>query len=136
MFKTQMKLFFRINTKVIANSKELDSHARVTEGKNSLVDVMIKGTRGPNPNGNMKMFVMDLINANGNFKSTDGQGTAMVLVDIPKMGRKLKAESKFMCKDPTHNMDLDIYFDFEKNNDMKFSVVTHNDITKHSVDSK
>lgn len=121
---------------MVATQKDLDSHMKITDGKNTMVDMMAKGTRGTNPNGQMKIVVQDLLNANGNFKFTDGVGNGMLLVDIPKMGRKLKAESKFTCKDPVHNLDLDIYFDFEKDNTKKLSIMTHNELTKQSVDSK
>lgn len=109
---------------------------KVLDGKVVMVDMMMKGTKGPNPNGQMKVTVPEVLNANGNFKSTDGVGNGMLMIDVPKMGRKIKAESKFTCKDPVHNLDLDVYFDFEKDNSKKLSVSTHNELTKHSVDSK
>lgn len=52
------------------------------------------------------------------------------------MGRKLKADTSFMCQDPTHNVALNIYFDFEKDNTKKLHLETKNEITKKSLDSK
>lgn len=95
-----------------------------------------KGSKGPNPHGTMKMFVVNLIDAKGEFKSTDGVGSGSILVDLTKMGRKLKAESSFTCKHPTHNMKLDVFFDYEKDNSKKLHIDTQNQITKESLDSK
>lgn len=105
-------------------------------GKDKMVDMMVKGNRGANPNGEMKVFVVHLIDANGNFKSVDGVGTGSLLVDIPKMGRKIKADAGFTCKDPVHNMKLDVFFDHGKDDSKKLHFETNNKVTKNSIESK
>lgn len=84
----------------------------------------------------MKVFVKTLIDASGSFTSTNGVGTGTMLIDLPKMSRKIKADTAITCKSPTHNAKLDVFFDHGKDNTKKMHIETNNQITKNSVESK
>lgn len=121
---------------MITNTQELDSHAKISIGADDVVDIVVKGARGAEPHGTLKVMVKNMVNANGQFKVFGGKGTGDLLVEIPKMDRKVKAETSFTCQDATHNAILNIYFDFEKDNTKKLHLETNNQITKESFDTK
>lgn len=121
---------------MITNTQELDTHAKISIGADNVVDIEIKGARGADPHGTLKVIIKNMVNANGQFKVSGGKGTGDILVEIPKMNRKVKADTSFTCQDPTHNAILNVYFDFEKDNTKKLHLETNNQLTKHSFDTK
>lgn len=120
----------------ISNLQKFDKQLKIYIGDNNVVNIVIKGVRGSNPSGTLNVFIAKLVDAKGQYKSTGGKGTGHVVIDIPKLNRKLKLETSVTCQDPTHNILLNVYFDFEKDNTKKLHIETNNEINPNSFDSK
>ncbi|GLV37036.1 apolipophorin [Carabus blaptoides fortunei] len=126
----------KLNTGLVSNLQKLDTHCKITIGSTNTVDIVIKGVRGANPSGTLSVFVVNLVDAKGQFRTTGGKSTGHVVIDIPKLGRKIKAETSITCQDPTHNVMVNVYFDFEKDNTNKLHIETNNEINPKSFESK
>lgn len=114
------------------------SHAKISEAQGDILDYLLKITRGANANGQLKLIVKNTIAANGQFKVTDndGKGNGMIIVDFKQSQRKIKADVKFMAKAPTYGADVDIYLNYEKDNNDKIHISTNSKKTDKMVDSK
>ncbi|RVE54932.1 hypothetical protein evm_000299 [Chilo suppressalis] len=123
---------------VIENPKLYSSHAKVSYSKGDFLDYLLKITRGANPTGQLKLILKDSVAANGQFKVTDsdGKGNGMIIVDFKKSQRKLKGDVKFVVKDPVYNADVDIYLNFEKDNNDKIHFSTTNKKTDKLLETK
>ncbi|KPI95250.1 Apolipophorin [Papilio xuthus] len=123
---------------VIENANLYSSHAKLSSNKGEFLDFLFKVTRGANANGQLKFILKDSISANGQFKVTDndGKGNGMIIVDFQKAQRKIKADIKFVVKDPVYNADVDVFLNFEKDNNDKIHISTNNKKTEKSIDSK
>ncbi|CAH0764921.1 unnamed protein product [Diatraea saccharalis] len=123
---------------VIENPKLYSSHAKISYSKGDFLDYLLKITRGANPSGQLKLILRDSVSANGQFKVTDsdGKGNGMIIVDFKKSQRKLKGDVKFVVKDPVYNADVDIYLNFEKDNNDKIHFSTTNKKTDKLIDTK
>lgn len=121
---------------MILNPNELDTLLKVTVGEKPIIDIFLKHHKGGNANGNVKVDIKDLIKANGQLKATKGKGNANIVVEFVKSGNKIKSESQFTIADPTYNFDITFYPYFEKDNNKKIVLSTHNKVTGKSVDSK
>ncbi|KAL0810218.1 hypothetical protein ABMA28_011000 [Loxostege sticticalis] len=122
----------------IENSKLYSSHAKISYSKGDFLDYLLKITRGANPSGQLKFILKDTIAANGQFKVTDsdGKGNGMVIVDFKKSQRKLKGDVKFVAKEPVFNAEVDLFLNFEKDNNDKIHFTTNTKKTNNLVDSK
>lgn len=122
---------------VIENTNMYSSHAKIAS-KSDILDYLMKVTRGANPNAVLKFILKDAIAANGNFKVTgaDGKGQGSIIVDFKKSQRKIKGDVKFQVQDPIYNVDADIFLNFEKDNNDKIHISTHNKRTEKLIDSK
>ncbi|KAL4704767.1 hypothetical protein ACJJTC_016888 [Scirpophaga incertulas] len=123
---------------VVENTNVYSSHAKISYSKGDFLDYLLKITRGANPTGQLKLILKDTMSANGQFKVTDndGKGNGMIIVDFKKSQRKLKGDVKFVVKDPVYNADVDVYLNFEKDNNDKVHFSTSNKKTATRVDSK
>ncbi|XP_049881562.1 apolipophorins [Pectinophora gossypiella] len=122
---------------VLENTQLYSSHAKIGYSKGEILDYLLKITRGANPSGQLKLVLKDTLAANGNFKVTDndGKGHGMIIVDF-KTQRKIKGDVKFQVKDPTYNAEVDVFLNFEKDNNDKVHFSTSNKRTEKLVDSK
>lgn len=127
---------FRLKHSFIYNPNELDTLLKVTVGDKPIIDIFLKNLKGGNANGNVKIDLKDLLKADGQLKATKGKGNANLVVEFVKAGNKIKTETQFTIAAPTYNIDLTFYPQFEKDNNKKIALSTHNKITEHSVDSK
>lgn len=120
---------------VIKNTdKEHSASSKVTVGKNEFANWESKLTYGNQMVGTLKGSVSDAIIVDGNFKSVNGKGNAVVNAAIKD--RKLKAESTFTIQKPTFDFATDIFYDYEKDNTKKVHFGTQNKIDKEAFDSK
>uniref|UniRef100_A0A182S8Q8 Uncharacterized protein n=1 Tax=Anopheles maculatus TaxID=74869 RepID=A0A182S8Q8_9DIPT len=58
------------------------------------------------------------------------------LVSFVKQDRKVKLDSKFKVDKPVYDVEVDFYYDFEKDNSKKVRFETKNKVTQTSFDSK
>ena len=123
---------------LIETSNIYSSHAQVSNSKGEVLDFLLKVTRTGNPTGQLKFNLKDIIVTHGEFKVTDndGKGNGMIIVEFKKLQRKIKGDVKFVSKDPVFITDIELYLDFEKNNNNKFHFVTNNRKTQKLVSSK
>ncbi|XP_022837131.1 apolipophorins isoform X2 [Spodoptera litura] len=114
------------------------SHAKISEAQGDIIDFLLKTTRGPNANGQLKLIIKNAISANGQFKFTesDGKGNGMIIVDFKQAQRKIKGDFKFMAKAPAYGADVDLYLNYEKNNNDKIHFSTNTKRTEKMLDSK
>lgn len=80
--------FVRFDIGAVESSNLYSSHAKITSSKGDLLDYLLKITREPNANGQLKFILKDTVAANGNFKvsDSDGKGNGLVIVDFKKVG--------------------------------------------------
>ncbi|XP_063834944.1 apolipophorins isoform X2 [Ostrinia nubilalis] len=123
---------------MIENNKLYSSHAKITYSKGDLLDYLLKVTRGANANGQLKFILKDTVSANGQFKVTDGdgKGNGMIIVDFKKSQRKIRADVKFVAKEPVFNADVTIFLNFEKDSNDKIHFTTDTKRTANFVDTK
>ncbi|XP_047037209.1 apolipophorins isoform X1 [Helicoverpa zea] len=123
---------------VIQTPALYSSHAKISEAHGDIIDYLLKVTRGANPNGQLKLIIKNTIAANGQFKVTDsdGKGNGMIIVDFKQAQRKIKGDFKFMAKAPQYIADVDIFLNYEKDNNDKIHVSTNTKRTEKLVDSK
>ncbi|KAJ8707317.1 hypothetical protein PYW08_010569 [Mythimna loreyi] len=114
------------------------SHAKVSDNGGDILDFLLKTTRGPNANGQLKLIVKNAISANGQFKVTDsdGKGNGMFIVDFKQSQRKIKADVKFVAKAPTYGAEIDVFLNYEKDNNDRFHLSTNTKRTDKLLDTK
>ncbi|XP_026318173.1 apolipophorins-like [Hyposmocoma kahamanoa] len=122
----------------IENAKLYSSHAKISTTKGEILDFLLKLNRGANPSGQIKLNVRDIFNTNGQFQVTDkdGKGNGVIIVDFKKSQRKIKGDVKFVVKDPVYNADVDLFLNFEKDNNDKVHISTNTKNTDKLIDSK
>lgn len=100
------------------------------------MDVFLKATRAGDANGSLKVNIKDYIIANGQIKATKGNGNGDIVVEFVKVNKKIKGETKFTVQNPTYNLLVNLYPDFGKDSQKKFSFSTANKAQQKSIDSK
>lgn len=78
----------------------------------------------------------DFLVANGQLRVAKGVGNANIVLELARSHRKLKADGSFTVAAPTYNVVLTLYPDFEKDNNQKLVLSTHNQLKSNLVDSK
>lgn len=109
---------------------------KLTSGGTSLVDVAFKGNEALNANGHLKLNLKSSLIANGQITANKGTGKANILLEFVKADRKIKGETSFVISDPTYNLDLTLYTNFEKDNKKKYHLSTKNNIKDDVIESK
>ncbi|CAH2060387.1 unnamed protein product, partial [Iphiclides podalirius] len=123
---------------VIENVNLYSSHAKLSTNKGEFLDLLLKINRGANANGQLKFILKDSIAANGQFEVTDndGKGNGVVIIDFKKAQRKIKGDVKFVVKDPVYNADIELFLNYEKDNNDKLHIRTNNKMTDKISDSR
>ncbi|KAF5288699.1 hypothetical protein FQR65_LT11964 [Abscondita terminalis] len=119
----------------ILKPTELDTYLRIISGSNTYVDFFVKSNRMGNANGDLKITLKEFVVGNGNLKVARGAGTAFVVIDFVKFHRKFKLDSSFTVSDPKYDLVLTFYPNFEKDNNNKLVLSTHNQLKPHSLQS-
>lgn len=123
----------KITIKLKNTQKDHTATGMVSVGKNDLASWESKLTFGNQMQGTMKASVKDILDADGTFKSNNGDGTAVIQTNLKD--RKLKMDSKFTIRKPTFDFTTDIFYDYG-NSDKKVHFSTLNNIQQNSVTSK
>ncbi|KAM3956905.1 retinoid- and fatty-acid binding glycoprotein apolipophorin isoform 2-T2 [Aphomia sociella] len=120
------------------NANQYSSHAKISSTKGEFLDYLLKISHGANANGQLKLVLKDSISANGQFKVTDadGKGNGMIIIEFKKAQRKIKGDVTFVAKEPVFNAEIDVYLNFEKDNNDKVHFSTNNKKSAKTVDSK
>ncbi|CAG5023070.1 unnamed protein product [Parnassius apollo] len=123
---------------MIENPNLYSSHAKLSSNKGEFLDYLLKINRGAKASGQLKFILKDAISANGQFKVTDsdGKGNGMIIVDFQKTQRKVKGDVKFVVKEPVYNAEIDVFLNYEKDNNDKLYISTNNKHTNGKLDSK
>ncbi|XP_028026671.1 apolipophorins isoform X1 [Bombyx mandarina] len=123
---------------VVENTHFYSSHAVISNSKGTLLDYLLKISRGGTPSGQLKFVLKDTIAANGEYKVTgnDGKGNGVVIVDFKTLQRKFKADVSFLAKEPVFNANIDLYLDFDKNKNDKICFSTNTKKTDKLLESK
>lgn len=128
-------VFCRLNVGLVLNANELDTQLKVSAGSNNYVDFFLKGTRGLNANGALKLNVDQILTANGQIKSVKGVGNANIVIKLLKVDKELKVDSTYTIQNPVYNVEVSFYPNFGKDKGDKFTLSTKNKITENSIDS-
>jgi len=112
---------------------DIDTSINVKCGEDVVIDAFLKASTGGDANGNLKFNIPRHISASGNIKSSKGVGTLNLLVDFLGIDRKLKTEGTFTSADPTYNLDIILYSDYEKDNTRKYRLLTNNQFKSGSL---
>lgn len=80
-------LIIRFDIGAIETTTLYSSHAKISDAQGDFIDFLLKTTRGPNANGQLKLIIKNAIAANGQFKYTegDGKGNGMIIVDFKQV---------------------------------------------------
>ncbi|XP_022112947.2 apolipophorins [Pieris rapae] len=124
---------------IIENDSLYSGHAKLSRAKDgTIVDFLAKVNRGDNVNGQLKLLLKNTINANGQFKVTDnsGKGNGVLIIEFKQAQRKIKADVKFVSKAPEYSANVELFLNFDKDNNDKIHFATNNKVTEKSVASK
>uniref|UniRef100_A0A182MAM9 Vitellogenin domain-containing protein n=1 Tax=Anopheles culicifacies TaxID=139723 RepID=A0A182MAM9_9DIPT len=127
---------YKLSLTVQFSAANVVSNAKVLVDKEEFATYDLKLQRGQDPNGKFTFVVKDFFNGNGEFKSKNGNGDLFALANFVKQDRKVKLDSKFTAAKPDYNVEVDFYYDFEKDNSKKVRFETKNKVTQTSFDSK
>ncbi|XP_038219067.1 apolipophorins [Zerene cesonia] len=134
-----MKEDINFDTGIIENENLYSAHATISFAKDNVaLDFLAKVNRGENPSGQLKLILKDAISANGQFQVTDkeGKGNGVLIVEFKKAQRKIKADVNFVSKAPVFNADVELFLNFEKDNNEKLQFSTNNKRNEKLIDSK
>lgn len=131
-----LKKLSRLKNSLVLNANELDSMLKVQVGDNAIVDIFLKSLKGGDANGNVKVNLKDLLTVNGQLKANKGKGTANLVLDFVKVPNKVKLDSSFNIAAPTFDIDVTLYPQFEKDNNKKVVLSTHNKVSENAIESK
>ncbi|PSN46736.1 Apolipophorin [Blattella germanica] len=125
---------YKLDSGLVYNPQLFDAHHKINVGAENYVDVSVNFKRGSggNPSGNAKVFLKNYLVGNAQFKYTNGEGSATLNVDVPKLGRKLKGTGDLHVKGSQHVATVELYYNAEK----KLAFHTDTDLKKDSLDSK
>ncbi|GJQ78075.1 hypothetical protein Trydic_g2417 [Trypoxylus dichotomus] len=112
---------------------DVDAAIRVDCGSAEVVDAFLKADSVGNVNGNLKLNIPDQLTANGEIKATKGTGKGSLLLNFVEVKRKLKTLAEFKVNEPTYNLDLTFYSNFEKDNSRKYRLLTNNQYKPESL---
>ncbi|CAK1546590.1 unnamed protein product [Leptosia nina] len=135
----ELKEDINFDVGVLENNNLYTSHAKISRAKDgTIVDFLSKVNRGDNPNGQLKLLLKDTVNANGHYQVTDnsGKGNGVFIIEFKQAQRKIKADVKFVSKEPVYNADVEVFLNFEKDNNDKLHFSTNNKKTEKAIDSK
>lgn len=127
---------YRINAGLLTNPNELDTNLKVVAGSATYVDFFLKATKDRNANSVLKISLKDILLVNGQLKLAKGVGNGDIVVELPKLKRKLKADSTFTLASPTYKVDLALYPDFEKDSSNKLVLSTNSELHPNSISSQ
>lgn len=69
--------------------------------------------------GKVHVTVRELLTGHGTYSAVNGVGDATLLIDIPRIQRKLKVDTKFKVAAPQYDFRNEFYYDYERANDKK-----------------
>lgn len=127
---------YRVNGGLLVNPNELDTSLKIAAGSATYVDIFVKATKDRNANGVLKVSLKDVLIANGKLKVAKGVGNGDIVVELPKLKRKLKADSTFTFASPTYKVELVLYPDFEKDSSNKLVLSTNSELQPKSISSQ
>ncbi|CAG9770462.1 unnamed protein product [Ceutorhynchus assimilis] len=127
----------KVNTGLIVNEGELDSHVKISSGNEHIIDAFLKANKKGNANGSLKINLKNKLNVNGQIHSNNGAGNGEILVDLQNGKRQIKADTTFTIQ-PAHVYDITatLYPSFNKDKNMKIVLSTNTKVSESSLDSK
>ncbi|XP_053619006.1 apolipophorins isoform X2 [Plodia interpunctella] len=123
---------------VTAKGDEYTSHAKLSSTAGEFLNYHLKISSGANANGQLTLVIKDNISVNGQYKvnDADGKGNGMIIFDFKKSQRKIKGDVAFVAKDPVFSAEVDLFLNFEKDNNNKLHFSTNTKRTDKSFDTK
>lgn len=91
---------------------------------------------GNNRNGELDLNVKNFLTGKGTFKADGGKGEAMLMLDVQKINRKVKVDSKFNVAAPVYDFLNEFYYDYEKDNTKKITFETKNKMSKQNFNTQ
>lgn len=119
-----------------ANPQKVNSHAVISLDKAKYLDFLLKIERGGSPHGNVNLNLKSILIITGQFNYQNGKGGANVVVDLPKLNRKIKGTGDITVTGPRHVANIEILLNAEKDPNKRIKISTDTDITKTSLDTK
>ncbi|XP_077288489.1 apolipophorins-like [Arctopsyche grandis] len=129
---------FKFDTALVMNPKLFQTYTKISIGSTDFLDVLLKTTKEPVPSGNLRLILKDFVKSEGQFKvnDQDKKGNGVLLIHFLKANRKIKFDNNFLIFKPQYNVNVDIYYDYEKDNSKKMTFTTINKCHDNTVDSK
>jgi len=128
---------YKLDSGLILNQNLFDTHYKASVGNTDYVEVRAKYEKSAgNPNGNVKVYLKDYLSGNGQFKYSDGKGSATFNVDIPKIDRKIKGTGDLQITGSQNVATVDIFYNAGKDQNQKIHFHTDTDLKKYAIDSK
>jgi hypothetical protein len=115
--------------------EEVKTHLKLSKGADQLVDFDLTAHKTNGGNGHIKADIKDILKLDGELKADKWNGKSHLIIELVKVQRKIKLDSTFEIAKPKFNIAANVYPNFEKS-PQKISLVSNNELTKNSVDSK
>ncbi|XP_066596058.1 apolipophorins [Prorops nasuta] len=131
----------KVDTALEVNPAKLHSKALVSVDSTPYIDFKLDSQRGKTPNGKLSLTLKDHLKASGDFNYAAGKGDAQLVIDIPKLPRKITAKANIQVVGGKHNGNIELLLDGDKSGKtkkIKYTTSTdfvHNPELK-SIDSK
>lgn len=125
----------KVDTALVANLDKVNSHAMVNLDGTKYLDFDLKAQRAPNPSGNFRLNLKNLLSTDGKFSMQSSKGSGEFNVDLPKFNRKIKGTGDIQITGTKHAANVEVNYD-TKDPSKKIKLATVTDITKNSIDSK
>ncbi|XP_013192546.1 apolipophorins isoform X2 [Amyelois transitella] len=129
---------FKFDVGVTAKGEQYSSHAKLSSSAGEFLDYLLNINGGANPNGQLKLVIKDSVSANGQYKvnDADGKGNGAIIFDFKKSQRKIKGDFTFVAKEPVFSAEVDLFLNFEKDNNDKLHFSTNSKRTDKLFESK
>lgn len=67
-------------------------HSLVTVGQDEVLNGEIQFTKTSEPSGNFKLTLLKVLNANGEYRLTQGRGAGSMIINMPELHRTVKGK--------------------------------------------
>lgn len=125
----------KVNEALIFNAHAVEIRSEIKDGETKLVDILFKSNRAGSANGNLKINVPSIVQADGSLVVKDGKGTGNIVIDLKKLQRKVKGDASFTAVKPTYNAKLVLELNADKEPNQKIMIQTENQISEKSIKS-
>ncbi|KAK0091317.1 hypothetical protein PV326_003399, partial [Microctonus aethiopoides] len=120
-----------------ASPEKIDSHALINFENVKYLDFILKLQRGNvNPHGNLNLNLKNFLFIIGQFDYQKGKGAGDIVIELPKLERKIKAKGDIGITGKRHVANIEILLNAEKDPSKIIKLSTDSEIDQGTIDSK